>query len=101
MALTQIVQFCWQLMLALLPAGAWLVFCRFAPPLRKRVGASYAVAFFIMLLSCALSRNGLTRPGMLACAFAVIILYVGWKQALKNRSLEANTIIGFHRDDLF
>jgi hypothetical protein len=101
MAAAQIGVFIWQLALALLPAWAWLVICRLMRSLRKRVGFSYFIAAVLVLLSSLLTHNGLTLPGMLAGFVAAIVLYVQWKKALKNRSLEANTIIGYHNDDIF
>ena len=101
MDVAQIGIFIWQLVLALLPAGAWLLICDLMLPLRKRVALSYFVATVLVLMFCVSTRNGLTLPGVLAAALAGIILYVFWKKAVKNRSLEADTIIGYHHDDVY
>lgn len=93
--------FAWQFALALLPAWAWLIICKLLPRLRTMVGLTYCIAAIVVLLSCLLSRNGLTMPGTLAAAFAEIVVYLRWKTALRNRSLEVNTIMNYQNHDLF
>jgi hypothetical protein len=86
---------CWQLALAILPASAWLIVCRLIPGLRRRVGVSYCVAAGLIAMSCIFTRNGFTFIGLLAVVIASVILCVRWRQALKHRSLEVNTIISY------
>ena len=92
--------FAWQLALAILPAAAWLTCCSAIIVLRRRVGFAHGVAAIIVLSSCPLSRNGLTPIGLAAGGIALLLLYVRWRQAVKIRSLEVNTIVsyGHHKD---
>jgi len=92
--------FAWQLALAMLPAIAWLTCCSTIVVLRRRVGLAHGVAALIVLSSCPLSRNGLTAIGLAACGIALVLLYLRWRRAVKIRSLEANTIVGYshHKD---
>jgi len=101
MAFTQVGMFAWQLALALLPMWAWLIVCNLLPRLRVMVGFSFCVAALWILASCLLSRHGLTLPGMLACLFAEAILYMRWRRALRDRSLEINTIMNYQNHDIF
>jgi hypothetical protein len=95
----QIGLFAWQFALAILPSSAWLIVCHLVPMLRRRVNTSYSIALLIVALSCVFTRAGLSPVGLLAGALALIILITRWHQALKHRSLEANTIISFHHHD--
>jgi len=88
--------FGWQLALAILPAWAWLIVCRLIPGLRRRVGISYCIAAVLILMACLFTRSGLTPIGLAASAIAGIILGVRWRRALKQRSMEINTIISYH-----
>jgi hypothetical protein len=91
----QIGIFGWQLALAILPVSAWLIICRLISGLRRRVGMSYCIAAVILLMSCLLSRHGFSLVGLLAASIVGVILIVRWRQALKQRSLEINTIISY------
>jgi len=91
--------FGWQLALAILPASAWLIICRLIPGLRRGVGVSYCVAAVLVVLSCLLSRFGLTLCGLAAGAIAAVGLGIRWRRALMQRSLEINTIINYHNSD--
>ena len=91
--------FGWQLALTILPASAWLIICRLIPGLRRGVGISYCVAAVLVVLSCLLSRFGLTLCGLAAGAIAAVGLGIRWRRALMQRSLEINTIINYHNSD--
>jgi hypothetical protein len=90
--------FAWQLALAILPAAAWLTCCRTIMILRRRVGFAHTIAAILVLSSCLLSRNGSTPIGLGAGVIALALLYVRWRQAVKIRSLEVNTIVGYGHD---
>jgi len=92
--------FAWQLALAILPASAWLAFCRAIVILRRRVGFAYGVAVILVISSCLLSNNGLGPIGLGAGAIALLVLYASWRSAIKSRSLEVSTIISYsHHSD--
>jgi len=99
MQLDQIGIFVWQFALAMLPSSAWLAVCRLLPVLHRSVSTSYLAAILIVLLSCVLTRLGLTPIGLSAGALALLILITRWHHALKRRSLETSTIISFHHHD--
>jgi hypothetical protein len=101
MGLAQIGLFAWQFVLAILPASAWLIICHSIPGLRRRVGFAYCVAASLVLLSFYYIYNhyGLTPAGLLAASIAGIILSLRWRNALKHRSLEINTIISYDDRD--
>lgn len=101
MGLAEAGVFAWQLAFALLPACAWLTMCKQVARLRGKVGLCYCIAAVLVLLSCLFGRYGLTLAGLPAGILAEIFLYVRWKKALKNRSLQANTIISFQSRDFF
>jgi hypothetical protein len=88
----------WQFGLAILPASAWLIICRLIPVLRLRVGFSYCIAVAIVLASCLITftRYGSASIGLLAAGASGVILFVRWRRALKQRSLDVNTIISYH-----
>jgi hypothetical protein len=68
--------------------------------LRRRVGLAYGVALVLVVSSCLLSNNGLTPLGLGAGAIALLMLYAGWRSAVKSRSMEVSTIISFsHHGD--
>jgi hypothetical protein len=99
MQLVQIGVFAWQFALAILPASAWLIVCHLIPALRRRVNTSYCIALLIAALSCVFTHYDLFSIRLPAGALVLIILVTRWHQALKHRSLEANTIISFHHHD--
>jgi len=92
----QIGVFCWQFALAILPASAWLIICRLISGMRRRVGISYCIAAILVFMSCLLSRSGFALTGILAAGVAGVILFIWWRRALKQRSLDINTIISYH-----
>jgi hypothetical protein len=84
-------QFIW----ALVIANVCLLICNVVPRLRRKKGTSYSIASAFALGTCLIPFEGSFLSGFVASILAVAILYMQFKRALKQQSMEANTIISY------